>query len=394
LCNEGGPYYGACTAPTYTRPVTYDCQAATTQACAGTITGTFFDASDLSACPADPSTLDPSLKVGGGSITATSASISYNGLTAADGRYTIAGVRSPDTYNLTVNPGGAYVPAAKFSCQGTSATLTGQAESFTRDFGFWKVYGGWYQGVGGGIYGGSGITSNIPGTVAAADRYLIDQDAGGRDGLAYYKSGTINLGTYPNITVSETGWNANSGYSGDNQDYNYWLAKMGIYTKTVWNGTDDPTSIYVGGVDNYQIFSHTGDVTFNYSPAAGQRMIFLVNGNVTVNGNITVPKVAGSPSFLAIIASGTITFNSNVTSAQGLFVGNAINVASTGDTATEVRFSGEGSFVGWSSISLNRDRGVTNNTASSEIFTYRPDLLINAPDPMKVSSTVFRLETP
>ncbi len=397
-CSDGGPYYGACDPVTHTRTTTWDCKAPTTEACLGSISGTFFDASNLAACPADPQTLAGNLKISGGSITATGFA-TYNANTDVNGLYTLANIASPDTVSLSVNPGGGYITTPKFACQGSSVTFTGSpagcltqpCETSTNDFGFTKNYGGWYQALGGGVFGSLGITDNIPGTVPANQQHLIVADANGQDGLAYYLSGSINLGTFPGLTVSPSGWNANTGWSGDKQDYYYWTGKMGVFDKTAWDGI---STAYAPGSNGYQIYTHTGDVTLNFGPAAGEKRIYLINGNVTVTGNISVPKTPGSPSFLAVIASGTITFNTGVSNVDGWWVGNSLSFPSAG-AKSDIQFVGNGSFVGWSSINLSRDQtGTLNNSQPAEKFNFRPDLLINAPGPMLLSNTVFQLEAP
>lgn len=362
------------------------------------MSGTFFDGSDLSVCPATPQTLASNLKIPGGTIS-LSGSTNYGPYTTdATGLYTtVSTVLSPGTYTLSVNPGSSsFVSTPKFNCQGTSLTLTGSASSCltqpcetapttTHDYGFWKVYGGWWQVTGGSVYGGAGIQSNIPGTIPAAQQYLILRDANSQDGLGQVKTGTINLGTHPGVAVSVSGWNSTSGYSGDNMDYDYFVAKMGSYAKTTWNGLAKPT--YTPGANGYEIYSFTGNVTMDWSPAAGEKVIYLIKGNVTVSGNIGVPTA--SPSFLAVIASGTITFNTNVTNVDGWWVGDSLNFPTTGGE-NDVQFVGNGSFVGWSGISLSRDQGLTNNDQPSEKFVYRPDLVINAPAPLLQAKYVWR----
>ncbi|MBI2326323.1 hypothetical protein HYU91_02960, partial [Candidatus Collierbacteria bacterium] len=54
------------------------------------------------------------------------------------------------------------------------------------------------------------------------------------------------------------------------------------------------------------------------------------------------------------------------------------------------QFVGNGSFVGWNSISLSRDQGGANNTIPAEKFTFRPDLLINAPESMRMAKYIWR----
>jgi len=74
--------------------------------------------------------------------------------------------------------------------------------------------------------------------------------------------------------------------------------------------------------------------------------------------------------------------------------GNSLNIESTGDTTTELQFRGEGSFVGWNGVSLNRDRGTSNSTEPSEEFVFRSDLMINAPIALKFSRYVWQEKAP
>ena len=334
------------------------------------------------------------LGISGAGVAAASASITYNATTNTNGQYSIS-ARSPSTYQLTINPPSDFVTAPKLTCQGSSLTLTGQGESATRNFGFLRIYGGWWQVINGSAFGAAGVKSVIPGTMSVANRHLILTNASGTDGIAYYKSGTLNLGNYPGNTVSVAGYNANSGYDGDPANYDYFKVKMATFDKTVWNGLGQP--VYNGGANNYQIYTSTGDVTINWSPAAGERVIYLINGNVIVSGNITVPT--SSPTFLAVIANDTITFNTNVTRVDGWWVGNSLNFPCV-DTSpadaicdeTDVQFVGQGSFIGYNSITLARDQNIINNSQPSQKFIYRPDLMVNAPEPFYVSKFIWRYQ--
>src|SRR3989338_2009126 len=383
--------WSACSPVTYTRTRSNPCTGASqTENCLGTISGTIFDATDYAICPGSMA----GLGVTGAVTTATSTSITYNATTNTNGLYTIS-ARSPDTYQLTVDPTEDFVTVPKLTCQGSSVTLAGQGGAATRNFGFLRIYGGWFQGVNGSMYGRTGIENTIHGTMPLADRHLILANAGGTDGLAYYKSGSLNLGNYPGVTVSETGYQAPSGYDDNPADYTYWKVKMATFDQTVWNGLGQP--VYTGGPNNYEIYTYTGDVTINWSPAAGERVIYLINGNVTVSGNITVSTA--TPSFLMVAANGSITFNTSVTRVDGWWVGNSLNFPCVDTTPldgicdeTDVQFEGQGSFIGYNSITLSRDQNIVNNSQPAELFTYRPDLLVNAPEPLYVSKYIWRYQ--
>jgi len=74
--------------------------------------------------------------------------------------------------------------------------------------------------------------------------------------------------------------------------------------------------------------------------------------------------------------------------------GDSLSIESTGDTTTELQFRGEGSFVGWNGVSLNRDRGESNATEPAEEFVFRSDLMINAPIALKFSRYVWQEKAP
>jgi len=168
-----------------------------------------------------------------------------------------------------------------------------------------------------------------------------------------------------------------SGYTGRDYDYGYYYSRTAAETRTNWNGTGEPNPGNTSG-----IFLSSGTLNLNGSwDVQPTELVAILHG-----GDINV-EVQG---FLMLVASGTITFASNVTQAEGFYVANTITVASTGNTATEQRFVGEGSFVGWNTINLLRNRGTNNNIQSTEFFRFRPDLVYYAPDFIKTSKVIWQ----
>lgn len=372
-----------------------------TEDCVGTIKGTLFDASDLSSCPATIGT-DPGyapLRLGSAAfdILGLWPAITAPVSTDANGNYTeqvyastVNGTYSFDYANL-ISSGRA--SGVKLQCQGASVSVTTQGQTVTKDTGFWRVYSGWWQAVGGSVYARSGVRSYVPASVTpAANQKLILPNAGGRVGVlshGFVWQGT-ELGTNPNAGISSALWRIQSLYEGLRYDFNFYKTRMDVFPFTAWDGG---AIGYSDGGRGYQIFKHTGDVTLNYSgPTGTQKVILLVDGNVTVSGNITVPSGA----FLGVIAKNSIIFNSNLTTAQGWFVAESINVPCKDTVAplgtcdkTDSQLDGQGSFVGWTGINLNRDMGAGNNTTPAEKFTYRVDMALNAPTPIKVFAKKF-----
>ncbi len=138
---------------------------------------------------------------------------------------------------------------------------------------------------------------------------------------------------------------------------------------------------------NGRAYYVNGDLTTsaNWTVNSGENYVVFVNGNLAVNNQITVAEGG----FLAFIVKGNITFAatvgqaspSSVTSvADGLYIADQqIIVASTG--ANDLKFVGSGMFIGWGGVQLNRHYVPSsgNNTASTSMFIFRPDLLISAP---------------
>jgi hypothetical protein len=338
------------------------------------VSGRLFDASDVDSCA-----LFDLLPAALGSVFADGSTTDYTMNTNANGYYSQE-VASPDTYLLTPSVGSGFVDL-KFPCQGSAAnfnpSLGGGEQIF--NFGFWRQYGGWWKAIGGDVYGQGGVSSVIPASLAV-EQSLLGADANGQDGLVWYGLGNdIYLGSNPNAFLSTSSFSAESRRRESLYDYDFFLSKMSTLPKTAWDGYGKPV-FAPDGVD-YQIYTHTGDVDFNFDVNSSEKMVFLVDGNVNVTGDV-MTAVGGT---LTIISSGTITFQPNVTDAQGQFLADQIVVAGSGADSSDPQFRGEGTFSGWYSISLERDRGDLNNSEPSEQFTFRPDFVVNAPAALKRS---------
>jgi hypothetical protein len=404
------------------------------ETCEAYIRGTIFDASFLNTCPADTngdgyadesltpdqyardesfsiSDEDNSPPVGTPSGTyaiTTTETGNYQARVYAGGDASASGLPVRYAYDFS---GMAYdfdlAVGPKLLCNNSSEAV---ASAWSNDqlclyqpctivdnqnFGFWRIFGGWWQVTGGSVYGAGGVRSYIPPSTVTnpvpQQLILADGNDNGRTGLlAYGEKNSDELGYNPNARVSSSLWEIQSLYQGLRYDYNYYNTRMSLFASTTWDGGE--ISYNDKGV-GFQIFKHTGDVTVTGLSLTGtQKVILLVNGNVTVSGDLITPNGA----FLAIIAKGDITFTPDMSKAQGWFVAERISVpcrdaAEPYETCDrdDTRFLGEGSFVGWTNIYLRRDRGLTNNAESSEQFIYRPDFFINAPTPMRVYTRKF-----
>jgi len=372
------------------------------QDCTGTITGTLYDASDVANCPAMVTTIGP------GTFTITSlagyplvspasaspATISVNG----SGQYSFTGY-SPDTFNYDftdlLNAGLIGNSTPKFSCTSASASLINSpiacmtqpcetGASFVYNFGFWRKYGGWWQVVGGPVYAGGDILSTIPASLPLfSDMYLVKPGTTAHNGIAVYGQ-TLDLGSNPNAKVNSNNTSLQATYQGNNH-YNYEFFRNKLSGKITGNWPDEnQLPAYADGGSGYMFLRSTDGTASNFSSpitvAAGEKYVILTSGTVNISNDITV-AIGGS---LTIITDQNIVFSSAVTKAEGWYIADGnIVVDSTGVEATELQFQGNGSFTAHGSINLSRDRGTTNNNAPSELFTYRYDLLQNAPEVIK-----------
>lgn len=399
---------------------TDDCSTVTlSESCQGVVRGTLFDASEIDACPAFDAVTGYSTGIPAGKGIANGTfdlvdssvvpphpwSLLSPAQTDANGNYSIS-VYAPANYNydftslgdrylvssgpkLTCVSNVASVPTNPITCQTQPCSvLNGMS------FGFWRVYSGWWQVVGGNVHGEKGITSTIPSSLPTEMSLILPNAAwGNRRGFLSYDTQIANmLGSSANAKVSTSLWEKQSKYTGSPvYDWSFYNKRFNNFAKTTW-GDGQAVSYDDKGL-GYQIFvSNAGITSFDFSPTGTQKAIFLVNGDVRITSDIVVPNGA----FLSIIADGTITFDPAVARADGWYVGNRISIPCvdvdgvTGCDKTDQQFLGNGSFVAWGNIDMTRDRGLTNNTSPSEKFTYRPDIFENAPAPMKVYTKVFK----
>ncbi|GEM_PF-2246015 len=415
-CRECGPYisawsaWSACSPTTFTRTRTRTCSEdcgtdncsgvslSETENCRGTISGTLFDASTVSNC----STMASQPKIEGAGVTLTAQvnhSSSYTTTTNVNGAYTRGNLPVPDSYNLTytVDENLWVANPPKLLCDGalTGISLSTQGQVVTRRVGLYRIFGGWFQTQGGDMSSEEGITVTIPSTcVLAANQAScgsvniggtiytpLVRNLGADSGMIF--SPVIDIFETPNAITTSNERSALSSYQGRVFDYGYYYAQTGVLPRESWNGSGKPAASEEG-----IIYLSSGNIVigsdWNMGGGGVDEKLFIIhNGNVTITSNINVE----TGSYLGIVASGSINFASNVTRVEGVYMADALNIASTGNEGTEQQFVGEGTFVGWSSVSLNRDRGIVNNTAPSELFIFRPDFVIEAFDGVRLPIT-------
>jgi len=117
-----------------------------------------------------------------------------------------------------------------------------------------------------------------------------------------------------------------------------------------------------------------GDLTLSVNDLGKDGIVFIVDGDVTVNGSGGVFNGSNRP--FAVISTGTITFANSLTEADGLFVGNSVYFGS-GSTALKI----VGNVSSSTASSLDRDRA----TAQPSMFVVF--------DPRHYTSIIDKLST-
>jgi hypothetical protein len=427
-CTECGPHISAwssCNGTTHkrTRTCTTDCGntalcdgVAVEEDCLGEIRGTIFDASEMEFCPGFDATtgyitsLDPSLLLSNRTFgmsdvntvaphpfpiltspVQTNTSGNYLVSTYAPGEYQYDWSALKDIYVIADGP--------KLACVSNTALVPGNPIGCTTQpcsvvknisFGFLRYIGGWWQAKGAGVHGEGGVKSSVPSTLPT-EQSLIVPDSNNKSGVLSYAEETDNmLGLNSAAQVSTKGWEAESSYQGLIYNWAYFNQLFKKHFVTEWEAT--VPFDYNDQGRGYQIFKVTGDITdFNYSPAAGQKVVIIVEGDVKVTSDIVVPNGA----FLSVIVKDTLTFDQAVGRADGWYISDHMTIPCNDlddddyCDKTDVQFHGQGSFVAWRTTQLSRDMGDPNQTSPSELFEYRADLYTNAPEVLKNISKVY-----
>ena len=142
-----------------------------------------------------------------------------------------------------------------------------------------------------------------------------------------------------------------------------WTSASGAY----WAWVQGPVSITGGTITN-------------------SKLILLVDGAVTISGNITVGT--WNTGSVVIISGGNITLGSGVTRLDGIYMTDGRFVTGSGGPLTV-----NGSVTAWTDFTLSRS-AVDNSVDPAEIFNFVPDFVVNLPAPVQRRHIIQELENP
>lgn len=369
-----------------------------------------------------------SFSVGG--VTMGTAGVTTSGPTAGD--YVLYVPWGTATGNVSYSDGGATTCSCPAGCiQPTvNPNILPTGVNFYRS----EVSDAWWQASGGPILalssGGNVVRSYVPAT--ATEPYLITAGNGaGASGYVVVGGEASEGAAADHVDLSSDAGNQAVGIDEAGLD----IVARAVPTqetfdtfvrryKLPFNRQDDfdgsvapvrpsdfdafkPTHTPLNGVAAYW---SEGDLTItggSWSVGAGETVVIFVDGSLNVN---TVTNVAPG-GFLAFIVSGDIWIDAEVGNAsaastdgvvEGMYLADGVIIVEgrAPGGGSDLKFVGEGSFIGWSGIQLERDfsdggvGGADNNLYPTELFVYRPDLLLNAPVQMRRPQYVWREVAP
>lgn len=275
----------------------------------------------------------------------------------------------------------------------------------------------WWQSKAGSVYAGvssgTALLSTIIDSFCVAptcSAQLVAPDSTSQaysEGLALTGGGTLSGFNKVNTSNSASIGTAASRYF---ETYSFFYRKTNLGANPVDDFAGSATDAQKPATGKEAYF-HDGDLTIQdqWDITSGQSFVVFVDGNLTLSDTSNVGELikVAEGGFLAFIVSGNITIandvgNTTLTNTtgnvEGVYIADGtITVASKGAAAGgDERFIGEGTFVGWSGVELDRDysdggaRAAENNTKPVEQFVYRPDLVKNAPEVMKHPHSIWQ----
>lgn len=348
-----------------------------------------------------------------------SAGVSQGVKTQAAGGFVTWNPPAPATYNLSVtNDTNSTLRSCLQTTSGGSSfgplsvnLIPGDTATFNIAFG---PAGGWYQSQGGDVYAASQIKSLIPATAATTVSRLFNLDGLpvtiSFPGVVTYGSASLNAYDFnPSLSdsgsayVSSKNWLANEVFPTRNF-YNFYFSKLGSPTTIDYDHPADPITKPAFNLTegSPNLFVVSGDMTTSVAPwsiADGESYIFLVNGNLTINGNI---NLVGS-GFIAFIVNGNIivspgvgtVYNSTTAQIEGVYLANGTFITGNSGVAASEKLVAKGIFVA-NNFTFERDLAPDNqnNNYPAELFIYNPRLLLEIPDVMQDNPIIWQEVAP
>ena len=273
----------------------------------------------------------------------------------------------------------------------------------------------WWQVAGGNLFSsitsGNAIISDIAAALTCIEPACVPglsirdrSSASNSDGFPVTGGGAISINgemiTYRDPDVFALGTVQTRFY----ETYSYFYSKLSLGLLPA-----DDYNISAGDAlepsVSQEFYFHSGNMTIQsaWDVTSGESYVVFVDGDLTIEDPGAVGELikVAEGGFLAFIVSGDINIADSVGhsvltntagNVEGVYIADGtITVASNG--SADNRFVGEGTFVGWTSVSLERtfdELTANNDLYPVETFVYRPDLLKNTPEKMKRAQMLWQ----
>lgn len=313
-----------------------------------------------------------------GSLTATLRGTAYSGTIGTDGRFSISAGTAPSFSYLDLSgiPTG-YICSTASGCN-NCPTISSITSPSPADYPFYLTprREAWWRVIGGSIYAEGNVRSELPRSTSD----LIIAGAGGALGSLMQSTGSLDIGAG---ALSSAGYKATTEYKGKLMNYDYFAAHMGVTPNTANDWAVDTMNKPANNPNKvFYYINPSGSeasVSIPWTIAAGESYVIFVNGDLRIASDITI----ANGGFLAFIVNGSVRVSPAVANIGGLYVIDSTLITES-NGGTDVAADFQGSVVAWGGVNLGRDLVGSNANSAAERFTYRPDLLTNMPDAMKV----------
>jgi hypothetical protein len=237
----------------------------------------------------------------------------------------------------------------------------------------------WWQADGGDVVTGGDAYTDVPvacSNIASCDSDVISDPVNDPGVLQY-------LGSlfYGDGQVSSTNWASNS-LNTEILNFEYFDRRMPTVNPTPISGSVNASTLASGGANyqGYSFFESPGDLTLtnNLSLGAGNKVILIVNGNLTINADL---GLLDGRAFLLIVVDGNITIDPSLggdpgPDLEGIYV--ADGQISTGETNTQLVV--RGAMIDNSVAGINLQRDLDDNSETpAERFIFAPDQMFAFP---------------
>lgn len=355
-------------------------------------------------------------RIGSASYTATDIFNDPYGATVRNsGSFNAANVtywRNPNGVNVVLNPGVDRVSGDTLYCTCPddctySNVPTPVAANSNLPFFVSNIppLEAWFQVINGSVYSGAAsgvaIRDVIPNTTCQtpgckpALAVLNTADTTDSDGIPITAGGTVDTGGF---NTQRAGTLAMQGTTTTRfqENYAYFYRQTGL----PFSPPDDFAATSTDArkpISVQDVYFRQGDLRIEqpWAVNTGEKYVIVIDGNLTIAdvanaGQLITVQPGG---FLAFIVSGNISFESSVghsnlalttANVAGIYIADGTISTGTDGAGTDRRFIGEGTFVGWTGVSLQREIDRTSGqTTPSEQFRYRPDFMVSIPDNLR-----------